>query len=465
MRVYALAFLVLCAALRLDAQPSPEGTWKGGIVIGGTELQIFVHFAGSEQTLTATIDIPQQMAKGLPLTQVRWERPAIHFELQAGIGVAVFDGVRSADSIGGSFTQAGFSGTFYLRPDIQKAPEAAPAEKPPYRSEEVTFSHGAVTLAGTLTIPPTAGPHPAVVMITGSGPQNRDEEIYGFAPFRIIADHLTRHGIAVLRFDDRGVGASTGKFAEATTKDFADDADAGVEFLRTRKEIRREMIGLCGHSEGAIAAAMIASRPKEVAFVVFLAGPAVSGDRVIMSQIETLARAGGASEEQIREALKQQEAVVTAARTGKGWDGVRELLREQLAKSVAQMPEEQRKAMTDTVINARVELQLRSARSPWFTFFIDYDPSTALSKIACPVLALFGELDKQVQVGLNKEPMRQALLAGKNGDATIEVVPGANHLFQKAVTGLPSEYAGLPKAFAPGVLDLLSRWILQHTGH
>jgi hypothetical protein len=298
-------------------------------------------------------------------------------------------------------------------------------------------------------------------MITGSGPQNRDEEIFGFKPFRIIADHLTRRGIAVLRYDDRGIGGSTGKFAEATTQDFADDAAAALAFLRKRNGIRRDRIGLCGHSEGAIAATIIASGSKEVGFVVLLAGPAVTGDRLIMSQIETLSRSGGATDEQIREALAHQAAVVKAVKTGQGWEEVRSGLREQMKKSMAQMPEAQRKAITDSMINSRVDLQLQSARSPWFKFFVEYDPAAALAKISCPVLALFGELDMQVPVALNKEPMQRAFQAGNNKDATTTVIPGANHLFQKAVSGLPSEYMGLKKEFAPNVLELLSNWILH----
>jgi pimeloyl-ACP methyl ester carboxylesterase len=461
MRSCIVALCVCCATTFLFAQTAPEGTWKGAIRIAGTELQIIVNFAGKDRDLSATIDIPQQMAKGLPLTNVLWQDPGVHFELQAGPGVAVFDGVRAADSIGGKFGQAGMSGTFYLLPDTHKVAVAPPEEKPPYTVEEVTFSNAGVALSGTLTIPATPGPHPAVVMITGSGPQNRDEEIFGFKPFRIIADFLTRRGVAVLRYDDRGIGASTGKFAEATTQDFAGDAAAAFVFLRKRNGIRPDRIGLCGHSEGAIAATMIASGSKDVGFVILLAGPAVTGDRLIMSQIETLSRAGGATDEQIREALSQQSAVVKAARTGQGWEEVRSALREQMKKSMAQMPEAQRTAITDSMINSRVDLQLRSARTPWFKFFVDYDPAPALAKISCPVLALFGELDMQVPVALNREPMQHAFQAGNNEDVTINVIPGANHLFQQAVTGLPSEYMGLKKEFAPNVLELLSDWILH----
>ncbi len=464
MRSCIVAVCVWCATTFLFAQTAPVGTWKGAIRIAGTELQILVSFAGKDQALSATIDIPQQMAKGLPLTNVRWQDPRVHFELQAGPGVAVFEGVRTADSVGGSFSQAGMSGTFFLLPDTQKPATVPPEEKPPYAVEEVSFVNGSVTLAGTLTIPATPGPHPAVVMITGSGPQNRDEEIFGFKPFRIIADHLTRRGIAVLRYDDRGVGGSTGKFAEATTQDFADDAAAALAFLQKRKGIRTDRIGLCGHSEGAIAATIIASGSKEVGFVVLLAGPAVTGDRLIMSQIETLSRSGGATDEQIREALAHQVAVVKAVKTGEGWEEVRSGLREQMKKGMAQMPEAQRKAITDSMINSRVDFQLQSARSPWFKFFVEYDPAPALAKISCPVLALFGELDMQVPVALNKEPMQHAFQAGNNKDATTTVIPGANHLFQKAVTGLPSEYMELKKEFAPNVLELLSDWTLRHVG-
>jgi hypothetical protein len=427
------------------------------------ELQIILHFTPRGDSLAGKIDVPQQMAKGLSLTNMRWETPKVHFELPAGPGVAVFDGTRIGDSIGGTFAQSGMRGTFSLLPDRQKPDSVRPTVKPPYREDEVTFASGSVMLAGTLTSPAAPGRYPALVLITGSGPQNRDEEIFGFTPFRIIADHLARRGIAVLRYDDRGVGGSTGVFGAATTKDFADDAAAALSFLRSRPEIRPEQVGVCGHSEGAIAATMIAAESKEVAFVILMAGPAVTGDRIILSQIETLARAGGATDDQVREALAQQTSVVHAVKTGEGLEAVRASLRAQMHKSLAAMPEEQRKAMTDSLIDRRVEMQLQAATSPWFKFFITYDPAPALAKISCPVLAFFGERDMQVPVSLNREPMEQAFRSAKNSDVSIRVIPEANHLFQKSATGLPSEYGELKKEFVPGFLDAFSGWIQIHT--
>ncbi|HVP40180.1 MAG TPA: alpha/beta hydrolase, partial [Candidatus Saccharimonadales bacterium] len=201
--------------------------------------------------IDGSMDIPQQGASKLPLRALRFEGGRAHFELSTGAAPGIFDGVFAGDSMSGSYTQGPFQGTFRLVRTGAAAP-LPPAEPVPYREEEVTFHDGEVALAGTLTLPPGPGRHPAVVMVTGSGPQNRDEEIFSFKPFRLIADHLTRHGIAVLRYDDRGVGKSTGDFSAATTADFADDARAAVRYLMGRAEVDTAHIGVCGHSEGGL---------------------------------------------------------------------------------------------------------------------------------------------------------------------------------------------------------------------
>ncbi len=448
------------ATQRCDAQ-NITGHWSGAIVIAGTELGILVDFTMKADSLSATIDIPQQGAKGLALTAVRWESPRIHFELPAGPGLAVFDGALRGDSVTGSFRQAGFAGIFYLTPAAVKPEVPAAEEVVPYRQEEVVFHDGDVRLAGTLTTPAGTGPFPALVMITGSGPQNRDEELFGFKPFRIIADYLTRRGIAVLRYDDRGVGGSSGNLEKSTTADFADDVAAAVELLKQRKEVESRLIGLCGHSEGGIVAPLVASRSKDVAFIILLAGPAIPGHAIITYQIEQLARAGGATDEEVQRALQMEDHIFAAVRTGEGWDAVRQELRGEAAKSLQRLTPDERAAIQDTAafINARIEPQIAGAESPWFKYFIDYDPAPALRSVRCPVLAIFGELDKQVPPALNEKPMREALASAGNPQDTVVVMPKANHLFLSASTGSPTEYATLTKEFVPGFLDLINSWL------
>ncbi len=458
-----LTILFVASGQRGLAQSLPGNHWEGGISVMGSVLRISVDFAGTGDSLKATIDIPQQGAKGISLKNVSHKPPKIHFELPAGPGLAVFDGKVQADSMYGDFSQAGIMGTFHLvQKEMQK--EAASEAPVPYRQEEVTIQNGDVTLAGTLTLPPDKGRFPAVIMITGSGPQNRDEELFGFKPFRIIADHLTRKGIAVLRYDDRGVGGSTAGKAGATTADFATDVEAAVGFLRMRNDIDTNHIGLCGHSEGGIVAPMVAARDSRVTFIILMAGPAIPGGDIILYQIEHMAREGGASEKAVARAVALQKKVYACIHSDSGWDELKEEFRKDARASYDEATPEQRKGIADIdkLVETSVKARVESARSPWFKYFVEYDPAPTLAKVKCPVLAFFGELDQQVPVSLNKAPMEKVGKVARNNDFTVKVVPSANHLFLKARTGSTSEYADLPKEFVAGFLDSMSNWVQAH---
>jgi pimeloyl-ACP methyl ester carboxylesterase len=439
------------------------GPWEGAIEVAGRSLQIVVVFTEGPGGLAATIDIPEQGARGLRLQDVRRDGPVVHFELAAGPGLAVFDGKLEGSSITGDFTQGGVKGSFRLARKGAEAAGPSPAPEPlPYREEEVSFSNGDVRLAGTLTVPFGEGPFPAVVMLTGSGPQNRDEELFGFKPFRVIADHLTRHGVAVLRYDDRGVGASTGSTADATTEDFAADALAALAHLAARPDIDAKRIGLLGHSEGALAAAMAAARSPRVAFIVMLAGTAVPGEQIVRAQAEAIARAQGATASHLATLRAQQDLLFKAVRTGDGWDALAASARALGREQIEALPDAQRRAIADPdqAIDAAIEQQLAAARTRWYRFFIDYDPAQALAGVTCPVLALFGSLDLQVPAEMNRRALAAALARAGNRDVTIKTYEGANHLFIKAVTGSPAEYPTLEKQFVPGLLDDVTSWIL-----
>jgi pimeloyl-ACP methyl ester carboxylesterase len=454
----------MLAAGQLQGQAAPSGRWEGAILVLGGELGMSVEFATGDSGLTATMDIPQQSAKGLPLREVRYDAPRVHFELLGGPGLAVFEGTLDGDSITGSFSQSGVTGTFHLRlATARSAAPPPPSEPVPYAEEEVTFTSGDVTLAGTLTIPRGTGPFPAAVMITGSGAQNRDEEIFGLRPFRWIADYLTRHGIAVLRYDDRGVGGSSGSIRTATSEDFAQDALAGVRLLATRGDILPHAIGLIGHSEGGIVAPIASVQSPSVAFIVLLAGTAVTGEQILFAQADLILRANGATAEQLRIQREVQEKLFHAVRTNEGWDEAQRIVEEQARASIAELPEAQRAAIADidTFVKTRAQQQLVAVQLPWFRYFLDFDPATVLDKVSVPVLALFGEKDLQVPPDVNIAPMRAALERAPTTDFAIEVIPGANHLFQEAVTGSPNEYATLKKEFVPGFLERISSWILK----
>jgi pimeloyl-ACP methyl ester carboxylesterase len=318
-----------------------------------------------------------------------------------------------------------------------------------------------VTLAGTLTLPAGRGPFPAVVLLSGSGAQNRDSEILGFRPFKLIAEHLSRTGIAVLRYDDRGVGGSSGSIAESTTDDFSGDALAAVRLLAARPDVQASRVGLVGHSEGALTAAIAASKSRDVAFIVWLAGSGVRGDEVLRQQAHDLARAAGADSETLGRILAAHKRLLQSVQEGGTPDEITAITRTLARAQMETLPEAQRKAIPniDTAVEAMLPAQVAAMRSRWFRSFIFFDPATALEKVTCPALVIFGDRDMQVPPALNRPPVEAALARAGNRQVTSKVYPEANHLFQAAKTGHPSEYASLPKAFVPGLLDDIAAWI------
>lgn len=340
-------------------------------------------------------------------------------------------------------------------PEGLRRPQKPPAEVP-YRVEEVGFGSLAegVRLAGTLTLPEGVGPFPAVLLISGSGPQDRDETLMGHRPFAVLADHLTRQGIAVLRVDDRGVGESTGDFAAATSEDFADDAEAGFHWLRGRAETDPAAVGLLGHSEGGIVAPMVAAREPAVAFLVLVAAPGVPGSELIPGQIERLARSTGADGAQVREQVTLQRRIQAVLLDDLPDEERRRRLDELFEASLEILTEEQRE-QAETAL----DLQRRQLLSPWFRFFLAHDPATALRRVAVPVLAIWGAKDLQVPPEQNRPPLESALAAAGNDRVTTRVLPGLNHLLQTADTGLPAEYGRIEETVAPEALALISGWI------
>lgn len=438
------------------------GPWSGEIRVAGITLQMRVVFVGAADGLTAAIDIPQQGAAGIPLRYVTATGNRVRFELPAGPGVAVFDGVRTGDRLEGSFTQGGNTGTFVLARGDSPPPPDPPAADLPYDADDVTFGHGAVRLAGTITTPRGAGPFPAVVLISGSGSQTRDEDVAGFKVFGTLADALTRAGIAVLRYDDRGVGRSSGP-ADVTTEAYTDDVLAAVETLEARPAIRADRIGVMGHSEGALVAATAAGASPNVAFAILMAGPAVTGERIVRAQAEAIVRASGGGDAQIAALGAQQDRLFAAVRTGEGWDALEAAAKAQGRAQIAALPEAQRQALgdPDAYLDGVVRAQLAGAKSAWYRYFIDYDPAPALRAVDRPVLAVFGGKDLQVLLDQNR-PALEALFAGpRAARLTVRTYADANHLFQPAVTGAPAEYGALPEAFVPGFTEAVTEWILN----
>lgn len=402
----------------------------------------------------------------IPLTALTETAGVVHLEARSVGGT--FDGRLSRDGteLAGDWTQGGSKLPLVFK-RLAHAPVLARPQEPkppfPYEEQQVTVENGTagVKLAGTLTLPRGAGPHPAVVFITGSGPQDRDEAIMGHRPFFVLADHLTRAGIAVLRCDDRGVGGSTGSFAKATPTDFVEDTLAQVAYLRTRKEIDARRIGLLGHSEGGIVAPRVAGKAPDLAFMVLLAGVGVPTEELLLRQARDLARVMGAGEEVIATNAALQRDIFRVLRTEPDATRAEAALRKLMADQTAAFTAEQRAAIGLT--DAMVETQIMTALSPWFRELLAYDPRPALRAVKCPVLALNGEKDLQVAAKENLAAIRDALTTGGNQKVKTVELPGLNHLFQTCQTGAVAEYGQIEETFNAGAMKLIADWIREVT--
>ena len=348
---------------------------------------------------------------------------------------------------------------FIYKPDAKRPQE--PLKPYPYYSEEITFQNtqANTTLAGTLTLPSTEGNYPVVILISGSGAQNRDEEISGHRPFLIITDHLTKQGIAVLRYDDRGVGKSTGDFKEATTVDFASDVLCAVEYLKTRKEIDGRKIGLIGHSEGGIVAPMVASASKDVSFIVLLAGPGIKIRKLLMMQQELIPRALGASESDVQKSMAISEKAFQMISTSND----RHALKADLAKLIEENYDDIPAMLRPPKLTKEQVIAIQSdmLSSPWYQNLLNYDPASTLEKVTCPVLALNGGKDIQVTPKENLTAISDALMKGGNKNVTVKELPNLNHLFQECETGSLTEYETIEQTLSPIALKEMSDWILQ----
>jgi len=333
----------------------------------------------------------------------------------------------------------------------------------PYYSEDVKFENNVdkISLAGTLTLPKKEGVFPVVILISGSGPQDRNEELMGHKPFLVLADHLTRKGIAVLRFDDRGTAESTGNFKTATSVDFARDVESAVKYLQTRKEINKKQIGLIGHSEGGIIAPMVAAASKDIHFIVLLAGTGIRGDQLLLLQQELIGKASGISDADLQKTKAINKGVFDIILKSNNDQSLKNELTTYLGRSMKDIPESVKPAGMNE--NDYVKLQVNQLTIPWMNYFIKYDPAPTLEKVRCPVLAINGEKDLQVPAKINLEAIGYALKKGGNKKVTTKILPGLNHLFQECTTGSPSEYAKIEQTFSPVALDEITNWILNQS--
>jgi len=447
-----------------------EGIWEGKLAIGaGMELRIVIKVEKDKDgDLKAVLVSPDQSPIGIPIGSMGLKDNEMTFEIKK-LGVT-YTGKRNKarTAFDGTFTQMGAKIPLVLK-KTDKVSEYRRPQNPkppfPYRAENVTYENkaGGVKLAGTLTIPAGSGPFPAVILLTGSGAQDRDELILGHKPFLVLADYLTRRGIAVLRVDDRGIGGSTGSIAKSTTEDFAGDALAGIAFLKGRKEIDPRKIGCCGHSEGGLIAPIAAARSGDVAFIVMMAGTGLPGTDIVLAQGRLILKAGGASESELKSHEHLQNMLFRIMDEKNDEKNVRSKVSAALKEFVAALSESDRKALGDSG-SALSETAVGQLNSPWFRFFLHFDPRTVLQKVHCPVLALNGERDLQVPPKENLAEIAKALKAGGNERVKTVEVPGLNHLFQPCKTGSPSEYAKIETTIDPQVLKIIGDWIVEQTG-
>lgn len=437
------------------------GTWNGLLEIQGIQLPLIIHIEPGAQGYRATMDSPDQGASGIEITSLRFEDPDLNFEV-APMSISYSGKLNESGTIQGTFTQMGQSLPLNLSKERVAKKEVLRPQEPgqpyPYYSEEVSFPNPAagLTLSGTLTLPSKGGKHPVAVLISGSGAQNRDEEVFGHRPFLVLSDYLTRKGIGVLRYDDRGTAKSTGDHSTATSEDLATDVQSAVAFLKSREDVDRENIGLVGHSEGGLIAPMVAADSDEIAFIVLLAGPGISGYDILMLQSRLVRQASGVSGQELEKEMELTRGALELVRNLEDQGELRDALRGYLTAALEKNPEQVPGGMS---LEEVVATQADALSSPWMHFFIKYDPAPALTRVRCPVLALNGEKDLQVPSKVNLEAIVTHLEAGGNKDVTAKEMKGLNHLFQHSETGSPAEYATLEETFANEALEEIAAWI------
>jgi pimeloyl-ACP methyl ester carboxylesterase len=467
-----VGIILLCP---VQARPFPkgeiEGIWKGTLKFSGMELQVvFTISRSSDDTLAATYDVPEQNVAGAPVDKIALDNGTVRLEIIPIEGV--FEGKLSeeGDRIDGQWMQGGMTLPLVLeraqeKPRIKRPQE--PREPFPYKLEEVVFQNtdASIRLAGTLTLPPSEGTTPAVLLLSGSGGQDRDEAVFGHRPFLVLADYLTRRGIVVLRVDDRGIGSSTGDFDNATALDFVADAMAGITYLKSRKEINHELIGLIGHSEGGIIASMAAVQSSDIAFIVLIASPGMAIKELEHFGLASTLKAKGASDDLIAKSRAMQESLFAVIDQEAASNVVKDRFTSIISEFFRGLSEEEKKIfeISEESLEAYIHNKFKRLHSPWFRFYLSFDPGLVLLKLTCPVLAVNGEKDVQVTSKENLQAIKWALEAGGNKNYTVKELPNLNHLLQTAEMGNISEYGKIEETMAPIALQIIGDWILKQS--
>jgi uncharacterized protein len=450
--------------LQSFTQDTIAGIWLGELEIPNTaELRMGITISKiSDNSYKAVLNIIDQATGDIPCDEVSNKNDSVIIRIK-GLGIEIAGAVDQwHKTIKSEFRQGG--GIFpVLFSRIDKLPVLIRPQEPkkpyPYNEENVVFENkkAGIKLAGTLTFPKSKTKFPAVLLVTGSGQQNRDEEIGRHKPFWIIADYLTRNGIAVLRVDDRGIGGSTGNFDQSTTGDFAEDALAGITFLKNRQEINQNKIGILGHSEGGMVAPLVASISADVAFIVSMAGVFENFEDVVLDQILNQLKLQGIKDEDIELERSWRKKIYSLAKENtdsataaiKLWELYNELPKDETTR--LNWPK------------GRQDAQIKQLLNPWWRYILGMDNKAILMKVKCPMLAIYGELDQQVNPDKNIPIIEKILKEGGNKNSMVKKLPGLNHLFQTAKTGSEYEYIRIEETVSPQALQVITDWILNQT--
>lgn len=464
MKKFTIAIFTFFITINLLAQNKITGSWNGILEVQGMPLRLVFHIMDTDNGLVTTMDSPDQGARGISVTSTMFEYPTL--KLLVSSARIEYVGELSGNMITGAFKQGGQEFPLNLtKEDVDSKSISLKPQEPTqpyvYYTENIKFKNydSGLNLAGTLSLPTKDGRYPVVVLISGSGPQDRDGEVMGHKPFLVISDYLTKNGIGVLRYDKRGVGGSEGDFRSATSKDFASDASSAVSYLKTRKDIDPKKIGLIGHSEGGLIAPMVAAKSADISYVVLLAAPGVRGEQLLLKQQEMIGRASGASEQEIEKSLKINSKLFEMVMSS---DEDVETLRSDLKKQLMNALKNDLKSKPEEMsVDQFLDFKINQITNPWILYFLKYDPTLALQNVKCPVLALNGTKDLQVSSEENIKAIKSALKKGGNKKVTTEEIEGVNHLFQECTTGLPHEYGKINQTFSPIVLEKVSTWVTE----
>ena len=432
------------------------GVWDG--TLSQVNLRIVVHVENGDDGLLVRFDSPDQNAYGIPADTVSFDGEQLSFNVDSINAGYVGTLSRDGSLVRGRWSQSADLELNLGRVDKDSARARAQNPKPPfpYDIEDVSFDGGApdVTLAGTLTLPKT-GDYPVVVLVTGSGAQDRDETIVGHKPFWVLADYLTRHGVGVLRYDDRGFAQSTGNISTATTADFADDALAAITYLRSRPDVIAHRIGVIGHSEGGNVVSILAGREAPFSCGVLMAGPAVSGEQIHQRQVRMIIERQPfpIADDLVKKIAAMNESLYAVSRMNASLEERRVIARDIYQSELAEFDEVERK-----LLNLNDEVQVDAIVTDWFRYFLDYDPRGDLELSKVPLLAVYGTLDLQVPPD-QSVPVLEKINAN-HGKIEVQTFPDLNHLFQHATTGLPSEYGVIDETLAPEVMIVIKEWVL-----